>query len=296
MRALIAALLVTAAAAPALAAEPGEQDRRSPAVERVQEAREQRAQQRIERREAQRERVQQRVRSVRNDAAGDNGVLRVERPERLQRAPRSSARVMVQAPEAEQRQQQRPAERRANRIKWIEAPKAGITDTVAGWRARERRLDSVSPARQGPLAPTARSRSTTPTQRIARGGIQEQVGGQLRRSGVAAALADPAFARRWREDWRRDRNHDWRRHRDRNRSLFRFGFYYDPFGYHYRRFGPGYTIWPTYYSSRYWLHDPWQYRLPYVGGSYRWVRYWDDAVLVDLRTGRVVDVIYDFFW
>lgn len=288
MRALIAALLVTVAAAPALASEPDEQERRSAILERMQEAREQRAQQRTERREEQRERAVQRVRPVRSDAAGDRAILRVERPERESRA---APRVLVQSPE-----QPQPAERRANRIKWIEAPRAGKTDSVAGWRARERRLDGALPAGEGPLAPSTRSRSTTPTERIARGGIQEQVGGHLRQSGVAAALADPAFAKRWRDNWRRDHRHDWRRHRDRHRSLFRFGYYYDPFGYHYRRFGPGYTIWPTYYSHRYWLNDPWQYRLPYVGGSYRWVRYWDDALLVDLRTGRVVDVIYDFFW
>ena len=38
------------------------------------------------------------------------------------------------------------------------------------------------------------------------------------------------------------------------------------------------------------------YRLPPAWGPYRWVRYWDDALLVDTRTGMVVDVIYSFFW
>jgi len=27
-----------------------------------------------------------------------------------------------------------------------------------------------------------------------------------------------------------------------------------------------------------------------------WVRYWDDAVLVDTFTGEVIDVIHNFFW
>ena len=31
-------------------------------------------------------------------------------------------------------------------------------------------------------------------------------------------------------------------------------------------------------------------------GPYRWVRYYDDALLVDIYSGEVVDVIYDFFW
>jgi hypothetical protein len=28
----------------------------------------------------------------------------------------------------------------------------------------------------------------------------------------------------------------------------------------------------------------------------RWIRYYDDALLVDIRDGYVVDVIHDFFW
>jgi Ni/Co efflux regulator RcnB len=44
------------------------------------------------------------------------------------------------------------------------------------------------------------------------------------------------------------------------------------------------------------LNDPWQYRLPPVHGPYRWVRYYDDVLLIDVRNGYVVDVINDFFW
>jgi hypothetical protein len=51
-----------------------------------------------------------------------------------------------------------------------------------------------------------------------------------------------------------------------------------------------------FYGSNYWINDPWQYRLPPVYGPYRWVRYYDDVLLVDVYSGEVVDVIYDFFW
>ena len=44
---------------------------------------------------------------------------------------------------------------------------------------------------------------------------------------------------RWTNNWRNDRRYDWRRYRDRNRSIFRIGFYYDPFGFSYRRFSLG---------------------------------------------------------
>lgn len=101
---------------------------------------------------------------------------------------------------------------------------------------------------------------------------------------------------RWSRNWHRDNRYDWRRHRDYNRSAFRIGFYYDPFGYNYRRWSIGSFIFPSYYGSRYWLNDPWQYRLPPVYGPYRWVRYWNDALLVNIYTGEVVDVIHSFFW
>ena len=51
-----------------------------------------------------------------------------------------------------------------------------------------------------------------------------------------------------------------------------------------------------FFGQDYWLDDPYAYRLPPAYGSYRWVRYYNDAVLVDLRSGMVVDVVYDIFW
>ena len=96
--------------------------------------------------------------------------------------------------------------------------------------------------------------------------------------------------------WRNDKRYDWRDWRRRHRSLFRLGFYYDPFGWNYRPYSIGWRMWPSYFSSRYWLSDPWMYRLPYAPPGYRWIRYYDDALLVDTWSGRVVDVIYNFFW
>ena len=100
----------------------------------------------------------------------------------------------------------------------------------------------------------------------------------------------------WSQHWRKDRRYDWWNWRNRHRSLFNLGFYYDPFGWGYQRYGIGWRMWPSYYHSSFWLNDPWQYRLPYAPPGYRWVRYYDDAVLVDTWDGRVVDVIYNFFW
>jgi Ni/Co efflux regulator RcnB len=99
----------------------------------------------------------------------------------------------------------------------------------------------------------------------------------------------------WNRDWRNDRRYDWRRYRDSHRSIFHIGIYYDPFGYNYRRFDIGYRLQPYYYQQQYWI-DPGMYQLPYPPPGTMWVRYWDDALLVDTYTGEVVDVIRNFFW
>jgi Nickel/cobalt transporter regulator len=102
---------------------------------------------------------------------------------------------------------------------------------------------------------------------------------------------------RWDRGWRSDRRYDWRGHRNRYHNSYRPGRYYAPGRYHsYRRFNIGIHVGSPLYSSRYWLSDPWQYRLPEAYGPYRWVRYYDDVLLIDIRNGYVVDVIHDFFW
>ena len=103
-------------------------------------------------------------------------------------------------------------------------------------------------------------------------------------------------APQWSTNWRHDSKYDWYNHRRHHRSLFHLGFYFDPFGWGYNPYQIGWRLWPSYYSSRYWINDPWEYRLPYAPPGTRWVRYYDDAILVDMWSGQVVDVIYNFFW
>lgn len=100
----------------------------------------------------------------------------------------------------------------------------------------------------------------------------------------------------WDRHWRGDSRYDWQNQRRRHRSWFHVGIYYDPFGWGYQRFQPGWRLWPDYYSNRYWINDPWMYRLPYAPPGTRWIRYWDDALLVDVFTGQVIDAIPNFFW
>lgn len=104
--------------------------------------------------------------------------------------------------------------------------------------------------------------------------------------------------RRWDNGWRQDRRYDWRAYRDRYGDRYRVGRYYAPRGwtYGYRSFSVGIFLDSLLYRNDYWINDPFSYRLPPAYGTLRWVRYYDDALLVDVRDGYVVDVIRDFFW
>ena len=102
-----------------------------------------------------------------------------------------------------------------------------------------------------------------------------------------------------RRDWQRDQRRDWGRddwrdYRRDNRHVYSRGNWRAPWKY--QRFNNGGHIGRPYYSERYWISDPWRYRLPQTRGYQRWVRHYDDVLLVDTRRGRVVDVIRNFFW
>lgn len=99
----------------------------------------------------------------------------------------------------------------------------------------------------------------------------------------------------WNTNWRNDSRYDWQRYRDHHRSRFHLGFYIDPFGWGYQPFSIGYRMWPSYYSNQFWI-DPGYYGLPYPPPGTVWIRYFNDALLIDTYTGTVVDVIPGFFW
>ena len=68
---------------------------------------------------------------------------------------------------------------------------------------------------------------------------------------------------RWSNDWRRDNRYNWYSYRNANRSLFNVGRYYSPYSnYRYSRLSIGFSLDSLFYSNRYWINDPWQYRLP----------------------------------
>ena len=91
--------------------------------------------------------------------------------------------------------------------------------------------------------------------------------------------------------WGRD---DWRGWRNQNRNLYARGNWNAPF--RYQNFRVGARIAPSYYGQRYWIVDPWRYRLPPARPNTRWVRHYNDVLLIDYRRGVVVDVIRNFYW
>lgn len=95
-------------------------------------------------------------------------------------------------------------------------------------------------------------------------------------------------------DARREYRDDWREHRRENRGMYARGHWRAPF--RYQRFHEGAQLRPMYYRDRYYIADPGRYRLPAASGPLRWVRHYDDALLVNVRTGRVVRVINGFYW
>jgi Ni/Co efflux regulator RcnB len=97
-------------------------------------------------------------------------------------------------------------------------------------------------------------------------------------------------------DARQERREDWRDYRQAHRDVYRRPQYVGPRGYAYRPVNVGYRFQPHYYSSQYVIADPWRYRLARPAGYNRWVRYGNDVVLVNIRTGRVQQVYNGFFW
>jgi Ni/Co efflux regulator RcnB len=102
----------------------------------------------------------------------------------------------------------------------------------------------------------------------------------------------------YREDYRdarRDWGHnDWRGYRDGHRDIYRgYGWRSDN---RYQSFRPGVRIGYGFYQPRYQINDYGRYRLPHPGWGQRWVRHYNDVLLIDVRSGYVVDVIRNFYW
>ena len=282
---LISLLLAGAAASPALAQDHGrhhddndnQREERSQARDERSQAREDRGQAREQAREdrGQAHEQAQQMRAQRFDDSGNAArAQQIEMRQRYQEAARPDRRDFQAL--AEQRRDARDDARDQR----IDQRQQVIRQRQRGDRAAP--AGHARPARASPVDVDRRRSSATSRARA--------------RSRRSASAARHSNQQHWNTNWRHDGRYDWRNYRHHHRSLFHLGFYYDPFGWGYQPFSIGWRLWPSYYSSRYWINDPWMYRLPYAPPGYVWVRYWNDAILVDTWSGTVADVIPGFFW
>lgn len=95
------------------------------------------------------------------------------------------------------------------------------------------------------------------------------------------------------QELREDRQ-DWRSYKQRNRNAFRGTRFNAPF--RYRTFNSGVNIGASYYAPRYRVGNYASYRLPNPGRFQTYVRHYNDVLLVNTRTGRVVQVYRGFYW
>jgi Ni/Co efflux regulator RcnB len=71
--------------------------------------------------------------------------------------------------------------------------------------------------------------------------------------------------------------------------------YNRPSGWYYQRWVYGQIFPRIFWGRDYWLNDYWMFDLPIPPYGYVWVRYGDDAVLINRRTGEVLQVEYGLF-
>lgn len=69
-----------------------------------------------------------------------------------------------------------------------------------------------------------------------------------------------------------------------------------PSGYRYRRWSIGLLLPRPFLSASYYYDDYYPLGVGAPPPGYRWVRYGPDLLLVQLRTGRIADVIYGAFY
>lgn len=99
--------------------------------------------------------------------------------------------------------------------------------------------------------------------------------------------------RQARQEYREDLS-DYRRYRADHRTAFRASAWKSNLNY--RAFARGARVPAAYYAPRYAIGNYQAYRLPTPRANQRWVRNYNDVLLVNVRTGVVVQAIRNFYW
>ena len=92
---------------------------------------------------------------------------------------------------------------------------------------------------------------------------------------------------------RQEYKEDWREYRQKNRRAFQGTRFNAPF--RYRTFNNGVSIGASYYAPRYRVSNYQNYRLPNPGRYQTYVRHYNDVLLVNTRTGRVIRAYRGFY-
>jgi Ni/Co efflux regulator RcnB len=94
------------------------------------------------------------------------------------------------------------------------------------------------------------------------------------------------------------RRADFHRHNVTAQHHYRFrgGYYRAPRGYHYRRWSYGEHLPSTYFIRAYWITNYYDYGLGYPPEGCVWIRYGNDAILIDEATGEILEVVYGQFY
>lgn len=98
-----------------------------------------------------------------------------------------------------------------------------------------------------------------------------------------------------REDSRELRE-DWQDYRKAHRSEFRRNVYVAPRGHRYQPVANGAQLNGAFFGRNYQVSNWQRYRLPRPGARQQYIRYGNDVLLVNVRTGRVVRVYRSFYW
>lgn len=93
---------------------------------------------------------------------------------------------------------------------------------------------------------------------------------------------------------RQDYREDWQDYRRDHRETFRGSRFNAPFKY--RSFNTGARLTVSYYQPRYYVNNYSAYRLKAPGYNQRYVRHYNDLLLVNVRTGVVVKAYRNFYW
>ena len=87
----------------------------------------------------------------------------------------------------------------------------------------------------------------------------------------------------------------WQELRETNAELFRRDPYVAPRGLRHPRVSSGDELAAPFYDKAYWIEDFAAYRLPSPPRKQRYIRYGNDVLRVNVRSGRVIQVYKDFF-